>query len=109
MEGYEETKYSLNFIESEVMEMLAEIKVDINHDEIQKHINRKIDESISQTMFVWDINRMAKAMCMSKSTLEKEFLHDPRMRLLERQKPNGKRYWFYQQSLEVMKEIMDEW
>ncbi|MGM7637602.1 hypothetical protein [Bacillus sp. Hm123] len=44
-----------------------------------------------------------------KSFLEREFLHDPRMRLLERRKEKGKRYWFYEQSLEVMKEIMDGW
>ncbi|MGD7016876.1 hypothetical protein ACQCVC_12185 [Bacillus altitudinis] len=46
---------------------------------------------------------------MSKRFLENEFLHDPRMKLLERRKERGKRFWFYEESKEVMKQIMDEW
>lgn len=46
---------------------------------------------------------------MGKTFLEEEFLHDPRMKLLERRKEKGKRFWFYEQSLVVMREIMDEW
>ncbi|WP_185960092.1 hypothetical protein [Planococcus soli] len=52
---------------------------------------------------------MAKRTCMSKSFLENEFLDDPRMKLLERRKEKGKRFWFYEESLIVMKELMDEW
>lgn len=88
---------------------LAEINIDVNNDEIRKYIKEKIDESIHKTFFVWDIEQMSKQTCMSKSFLENEFLHDPRMKLLERRKEKGKRFWFYEQSLEVMKEIMDEW
>lgn len=88
---------------------LAKINVDINQDEIRKYIHEKLDENMQQALFTWDIEQMAKRTCMSKSFLENEFLHDPRMKLLERRKEKGKRYWFYESSLEVMKEIMDEW
>lgn len=88
---------------------IAEINVDVNNDEIRKYIEEKINEAIRQTFFLWDIEQMSKQTCMSKSFLENEFLHDPRMKLLERRKEKGKRFWFYKQSLEVMKEIMDEW
>lgn len=88
---------------------IAQINIDVNNDEIRKYINKKIDEAIHNSFFVWDIEQMSKQTCMSKSFLENEFLHDPRMKLLERRKEKGKRFWFYEQSLEVMKEIMDEW
>jgi len=88
---------------------LAEVKVDVNHKKIRDYINEKIDESIHKTLFTWDINEMVRQTCMSKSFLENEFLHDPRMKLLERRVEKGKRYWFYEQSLEAMKLIMDEW
>lgn len=88
---------------------IAQINIDVDQQQIRDYINKKIDESIKQTMFMWDINEMAKQTCMSKSFLENEFLQDPRMKLLERRKEKGKRYWFYEESLRVMKQIMDEW
>ncbi|WP_225986214.1 hypothetical protein [Psychrobacillus glaciei] len=45
---------------------------------------------------------MSKRTCMGKTFLEQEFLHDPRMRLLERRKEKGKRFWFYEDSLKAM-------
>ncbi|MEK3886564.1 hypothetical protein [Bacillus sp. FSL K6-3431] len=88
---------------------IAKINVDINQNEIKKYIHEKLDEALNQTLFTWDIEQMVKRTCMSKSFLENEFLHDPRMKLIERRKEKGKRYWFYEASLGVMQEIMDEW
>lgn len=79
------------------------------HEEIRGYISEKLDESIRQTLFTWDINEMSKRTCMGKTFLEQEFLQDPRMQLLERRKEKGKRFWFYEQSLVVMRGIMDEW
>lgn len=87
----------------------AKIAVDINHEEIRQQVNEKLDEAIQQALFTWDIDQMAKRTCMSKSFLENEFLHDPRMKILERRKEKGKRYWFYEESLQAMKQIMDSW
>jgi hypothetical protein len=86
-----------------------DVKVDINQEEVRRLINEKLDASIQQLLFMWDVEQMSLRTCMSKSFLENEFLHDPRMRLLERRKEKGKRYWFYEESLAVMKKIMDEW
>ncbi|MFU0790706.1 MAG: Group-specific protein [Virgibacillus proomii] len=88
---------------------IAEVNIDVDQSEIKKYINQKLDETLKNALFVWDIEEMSKRTCMSKSFLENEFLHDPRMKLLERRKEKGKRFWFYEQSLEVIKEIMDEW
>lgn len=88
---------------------IANVQIEVNHAEIRNYINEKLDSSFREILFTWDINEMSKRTCMSKSYLENEFLHDPRMKLLERRKEKGKRIWFYEQSLVVMKEIMDEW
>lgn len=85
------------------------VEVSVNEEEIRKQVNERLDASIQQALFTWDIEQMAKRTCMSKSFLENEFLHDPRMKLLERRKEKGKRYWFYEESLIVMRQIMDEW
>lgn len=83
--------------------------MNVNQSEIRSYINQKLEEQLKEALFTWDLDQMSKRTCMSKTFLENEFLHDPRMRLLERRKEKGKRFWFYEQSLEVMKEIMDEW
>lgn len=85
------------------------VEVGINEEEVRKLINEKVDAAIGQVLFMWDIDQMAKRTCMSKSFLENEFLHDPRMKLLERRKEKGKRYWFYEESLIIMKQIMNSW
>lgn len=87
--------------------MIAEVK--INQAEIKSYIDQKLEENLTKSLFTWDIEEMAKRTCMSKSFLENEFLRDPRMKLLERRKEKGKRYWFYEESKLVMKQIMDEW
>lgn len=88
---------------------IAQVQVVVDQELIRKQIEEKMDETFREAMFTWDTNEMAKRMCMSKRFIEDEFLHDPRMRLLERRKPKGKRFWFYEPSLKVIKEIMDSW
>lgn len=88
---------------------IAEIQVNVNQTEIRSYINQKLEEQLKEALFTWDLDQMSKRTCMSKSFLENEFLQDPRMRLLERRKEKGKRFWFYEESKQVMKEIMNEW
>jgi hypothetical protein len=88
---------------------IAEVKVNVNQSEVKSYINQKLEETLREALFTWDLDQMSKRTCMSKSFLENEFLQDPRMRLLERRKEKGKRFWFYEESKQVMKEIMDEW
>lgn len=88
---------------------MINIEVNVEQDEIRSYINEKLDESMRETLFTWDIVEMSKRTCMSRTFLEQEFLHDPRMRLLERRKEKGKRFWYYEDSLKAMRIIMDEW
>ncbi|WP_251047456.1 hypothetical protein [Planococcus sp. ISL-110] len=88
---------------------IIEVGINIDHEEIRKLVDEKLDEAIQQVLFTWDITEMTKRTCMGKTFLEEEFLRDPRMKLLERRKDKGKRYWFYEESLVVMRQIMDEW
>lgn len=88
---------------------IAEINVQVNQTEVKSYINQKLQESFDEVLFTWDIEQMSKRTCMSKSFLENEFLQDPRMKLLERRKEKGKRFWFYEESKQVLREIMDEW
>lgn len=89
--------------------MFAELQVNIDEVEIKKLINQKIDDAIRVELIFWDIDQMTKRLCMGKTFLETEFLQHPNMKLLERRKGKGKRFWPYQKSVEVIQEIMDEW
>lgn len=88
---------------------IANVTLDIDTNEVKKDILKKLENEFNEFLFTWDLDEIARRTCMSKSFLENEFLQDPRMKLIERRKERGKRYWFYKESIEVMKEIMDEW
>lgn len=87
---------------------LANINVDLDQDQIKAYIDKKLDENIHQALLFIDINRMAEITTFSRSFLETEILDDPRMKLIERRKVR-KRVWFYQEAMQVLREIADEW
>lgn len=91
------------------MQPFAAVNVSLDNEVLRNHINQKLDDVLHESLFTWDIEQMSKRTCMSKSFLEKEILCDPRMKALERRKEKGKRYWFYKESKEVLKQILDEW
>lgn len=94
----------------EVMNMgLVNIHIEMNKEQIEKYIKEQLEIEQRQLLLFWDVTEMMRQTCMSKSFLENEFLQDPRMKLLERRKEKGKRYWFYKESVEVLHEIMNEW
>lgn len=88
---------------------IADIQVVVDQEEIKKQIDEKLDQIHREVLFVWDINEMQKRLCMGRTFLEEEILSDDRMRVLQRQRGKGKRFWYYEESLKVIKEIMDEW
>ncbi|MEZ7173622.1 hypothetical protein [Sporosarcina sp. OR05] len=88
---------------------IANIVVEVDRSEIERQVSEKIDKALRDTLLVWDATEMSKRLCMGRTFLEEEILCDPRMRQLERRKGKGKRYWFYEPSLKVIQEIMDEW
>lgn len=88
---------------------ITNVKLDIDTTEVKEFIIRKLENEFDEMLFTWDLDEMAKRTCMSKSFLEKEILQDSRMKLIERRKERGKRFWFFKESIEVMKDIMNEW
>lgn len=89
--------------------MLAKVNIDLDQKQLREYINQRIDENMRQHFLIIDINKMAELTCMSKSTLENDILHDPRIRIYERRKEKGKRYWLYEPAMEAIKSIIDEW
>lgn len=87
------------------------MKVDILIDDVQirEELKTELEKIWNEMLFTWDIEEMSKRTCLSKSSLERMFLKDIRMALHMRRHSKGKRIWFYKESIETMKEIMDEW
>ncbi|MDF2064969.1 hypothetical protein [Bacillus sp. Cr_A10] len=86
----------------------SSIEVKIDQKSIQEYIEAQLEQHIHETLFMVDLEKLAVITSMSKRFLEDEILSDPRMRVIERRK-SRKRWWFYKQSVEVIKEIVDEW
>ena len=85
------------------------VEVNLDTESIQKYIQQQLDQLIQHQLLLVDINKLSEITCMSKSFLENEILHDSRMKSIERRKEKGKRFWLYEEALEVIKEIIDEW
>lgn len=88
---------------------IAQIQVEVDEAKVKEILNEKLDAIIEHELVYWDVEHMTKRLCMSKSFLENEIIPDPRMRLLERRKERGKRYWPYKESVRVIQAILDEW
>lgn len=88
---------------------IATVNVELDQKQLREYVNEKIDDNLRHFFLMIDINKMSELTCMSKSTLENEFLDDARIKMHERKKGKGKRYWLYEPVIAAIKEIMDEW
>ena len=86
----------------------ANVQVILDKKAIEEYINQQLNQQLHETLLLVDLEKLATMTSMSKRFLEDQILCDPRMRVIERRKVR-KRWWFYKQSLEVIKEIVDEW
>lgn len=86
----------------------ANVQVHLDDKAIKEYIEKQLDQLIHETLLLVDLEKLAEITSMSKRFLEDEILSDPRMRVIERRK-SRKRWWFYKNALEVIKEIMNEW
>lgn len=88
---------------------MVQVHTVVDQELIDQRIQELIDQACREALLTWDTKEMSRRLCMSTRTIEDDFLKDDRMRVLQRQKKGGKRYWFYEPSLKVIKQIMDEW
>lgn len=86
----------------------AEVKIEINQEEIKQQINERLDDMIREHLILVDADTLCKKLCMSKRFAEDVVFQDVRMKAIERKKAR-KRYWFYQEAVEVIYEIVNDW
>lgn len=86
----------------------AQINVQIDEKAIREHIEKRLDEMIHQSIILVDVKKIADLLSMSPRFVEEEFLHDPRVRQHEVKK-NRKRWWYYEPTIQAIKEILNEW
>lgn len=91
------------------MSGLANIKVEVNEEEIKQQLQELIAAAARETLLFWDIEEMAKRTCLEPSYLKRHVLTDARMKVFERRRGNGKRLWIYEGSVQALKEIIDDW
>ncbi|MFJ7920170.1 hypothetical protein ACIQ6U_10455 [Lysinibacillus fusiformis] len=86
----------------------AQVQVNIDENEIKNYIQQQLDECIRETILFIDIEGLIRITNFSKRFLEDAVLSDPRVKMHQRQK-SRKRFWFYEPTIEAIKEIVNEW
>ncbi|WP_347724002.1 hypothetical protein [Lysinibacillus capsici] len=86
----------------------AQVQVNIDENEIKNYIQRQLDECIRETILFIDVEGLIRITNFSKRFLEDAVLSDPRVKMHQRQK-SRKRFWFYEPTIEAIKEIVNEW
>ncbi|MGA3678231.1 hypothetical protein [Lysinibacillus agricola] len=86
----------------------ANVQINIDEKAIKKYIQEQIDSQIRETILFIDIEGLVKITNFSKRFLEDAVLSDPRVKQFQRQRAR-KRFWFYEPTIEAIKEIVDEW
>lgn len=86
----------------------AQVNIDIDQKQVREYIESELQKQINQQLLLVDVNKLSEITCMSVRYLEDEILTDPRVKLHERRK-NRKRWWFYEPTIEAIKNIVDEW
>ena len=81
----------------------------ITKEMMEERIEELISEASRTTLLFWDIDKMSELTCMEPSYLDKHVLHDHRMKVFERRRGKGKRFWIYEGSVQALKQIVDEW
>lgn len=87
---------------------IAQVQIEVNHSEIRKYIDQKIDQEIRETLWFVDVDKLCQLTCMSKRYLEQEILSDVRMRAIERRKER-KRWYPAKQAEAIIDEITFNW
>ncbi|MCL1696560.1 hypothetical protein [Lysinibacillus sp. BPa_S21] len=86
----------------------AQVQVDIDEKAIRNYIQQQLDECIREKILFIDIEGLVKITNFSKRFLEDAVLSDSRVKMHQRQK-SRKRFWFYEPTIEAIKEIVNEW
>ncbi|GEK35439.1 hypothetical protein [Kurthia sibirica] len=92
---------------------IVNVDLDLNIDEaaVEKLLKGMLEDYARPKILFWDIDDLAEVTRMSKSSLEKHILKNPRMKVIQRSiNERGKRIWPAAEAAIVVKEIiMKEW
>ncbi|MCM3032228.1 hypothetical protein [Niallia sp. MER 6] len=86
----------------------AKVNIELDTESIKEYIQQKIDEQVSESLLLVDVDILCKKCSMSRRFLEEEFLNDPRFKLIEKRKVR-KRFYYWEEAKKVIDEIIAEW
>lgn len=91
--------------------MLDVIQVQVDKEEFKRYMQQMFQDEIRgnlESYWLIDLKKMSELTCMSVRFLEDVIVNDPRMKVIEI-KRNRKRWWSYQEAMNVIFEITSEW
>lgn len=88
----------------------ALVEVNVNNDALDAKYDELFEKHVAVRKKLVTVKQLAAMYSMERDVLEDAFFNDPRIKLYERRRGKGKRYWIAEKVIPIMDEIIEyEW
>ncbi|MCT6925861.1 hypothetical protein [Metasolibacillus sp.] len=92
------------------MEAIAQVEVKVDKEYIDSKYEEEFKKQINIKKKLVTIEQLSELYSMKRDALEEAFFNDPRVKIYERRRGKGKRYWIAEKVIPIMDEIIEyEW
>lgn len=92
------------------MEAIAQVEVKVDNDVLDRKYEALFKKHLELKLKMITAKQLAIMYSMEIDTLEDAFFSDPRVKIYERRRGKGKRYWIAEKVIPIMDEIIEyEW
>ncbi|MGE8003992.1 hypothetical protein [Lysinibacillus sp. NPDC093216] len=92
------------------MNAIVQVEVKTDHDALDAKYDAIFEKHVAVRKKLVTMKQLAVMYSMERDALEEAFFRDPRIKLYERRRGKGKRYWIAEKVIPIMDEIIEyEW
>lgn len=92
------------------MSQIAQVEVKVDHDFLDAKYEELFEKHVAIRKKLITIKHLSEMYSMERDALEEAFFTDPRVKIFERRRGKGKRYWIAEKVIPVIDEIIEyEW
>lgn len=92
------------------MNAIAQVEVKVDNEALDAKYDEIFEKHIAARKKLVTVKQLAAMYSMERDALEDAFFTDPRIKIYERRRGKGKRYWIAEKVIPIMDEIIEyEW
>ncbi|MEE3805419.1 hypothetical protein V2H29_00485 [Lysinibacillus fusiformis] len=92
------------------MTAIVQVEVKTDNEALDAKYDEIFEKHIAARKKLVTVKQLAAMYSMERDALEDAFFRDPRVKLFERRRGKGKRYWIAEKVIPIMDEIIEyEW